>query len=138
MLKDILREISVWEEVGNKKIKYLEERMDKLEKGLCNMQEVWKRDIGVGNMEEGSKRIGSGGENKVGKNNVRGEHNGVGGGRSYRRAVISMKGLSKTSKVFSDREVRAIKRMVLDHEKRKKRDKITIKRVKIEGRVEKE
>lgn len=64
----------------------MEERINKLEKGLCKLQEVWKRDMGVGSMEEGSEGIG---KNKLGKNNVRDEHDEIGGDRNYRRSVIS-------------------------------------------------
>lgn len=138
IVKDVFREIRKRVEAGNKKIKDMQERVDKLEKGFCKIQKVGKRDTGVGRMKRGSKRRGSGGENKLGKNNVRCEHNGVGRGRSYRSFVIGMEDMSKTREVFSEKEVCAIKWVVLEQERNERKDKIAIKGVKIEGRVEKE
>lgn len=43
IVKDVLREIRKRIEAGNKKIKDMEERVDKLEKGFCKIQEVGKR-----------------------------------------------------------------------------------------------
>lgn len=100
--KDVLREIREWKEVGDKRIKGLEERIEELEKGLDKLLEVREMDMGVGRMEEGNEGIECKRENKLGNNNVREEQNRIGGGSSYRKSVISMEGISITSEVFSD------------------------------------
>lgn len=88
-------------------------------------------------MEGGSEGMGSEKEKNLGSNSVRGESNRFGGGSSYKGSTLSMESISMKSDAFNDREVNIIKRMVLEQEKKERKDNIIIKGIKIERRVEK-
>lgn len=130
--KEFRQEIEKLREEWDGRIKGLEDRMSEMEKYIDEQKEKErKREEEIRALEAAERwfETGIGGERSSRRQAETG---------SLRQSSIVMSEVSKESSIFSDKEVKRIRRLVEEKEKEEKKDNIVIKGVKVSERVRKE